>query len=107
MNKRTAQLVIPPVLALLGAVFYTEYRLTRAADDVAAFCATIAQGLPARAFVERALGANFEVHDDGADGATLIASTTVFGWRKEVFECRATRDPAGLISEAHTNRRRE
>lgn len=107
MNKRSLQLVIPPVLALVGAVIYTEYRLTRAAEDVAAFCATVAKGLPGRAFVERALGANFEVHDDGADGSTLIASTTVFGWRKEIFECRATRDAAGLISDTHTNRRRE
>lgn len=107
MNKRLLQLVVPPAVALVGAVLFTQYRLHRAEADVAEFCATIARGLPARKFIERALEANFEVHDFGAESATLVASTTVFAWRQEIFECRATRDSAGVISSVQTARRAE
>lgn len=107
MNKRFLQLAGPPVLALLGAVLYMNHRLTQAEADVAAFCATIAQGMPARTFIERALEANFEVHDYGAESTTLVAATTVFAWKKEIFECRAERDTAGLVHSTHTARRAE
>lgn len=107
MNKRLFQLVGPPVLALIGAVVYTNHRLAQAESAVAAFCATISQGMQARSFIERALAANFEVHDYGAESKTLVASTTVFAWKKEVFECRAERDTAGLVRSAHTARRNE
>jgi hypothetical protein len=107
MNKRLFQLAGPPLLALLGAVLYTNHRLTQAEVEVAGFCATIAKGMPARTFIERALAANFEVHDFGAESTTLIASTTVFAWKKETFECRAERDTAGVVRSTHTARRAE
>jgi len=107
MNKRLLQLAGPPLLALVGAVLYTQHRLTQADADVAAFCATISQGMPARTFIERALAANFDVQDFGAESSTIVASTTVFAWTKKVFECRAERDTAGLVRSTHTARRAE
>ncbi len=107
MNKRFFQLAGPPVLALLGALAYAHHRLAQAEADVAAFCATIARGMPARTFIERALAANLEVHDYGAESSTIVAATTVYAWKKEVFECRAERDTAGLVRGAHTARRAE
>ena len=107
MNKRRFSLVVPPVLALAGAVLYTQYRLGQATDDVAAFCASVATGLPARAFIERALAADLDVSDSGPDADTVTASRSVYGWRKEVFECRAARDGAGLVRRAETAYRTE
>ncbi len=107
MNKRFFQLTLPPVLALIGALVWTNHRLAQAEADVAAFCATVSRGMSARTFVERALDANFEVHDFGSQSRTLVASTTVFAWKKEVFECRAERDDAGLVRSTQTARRAE
>lgn len=107
MNKRVLQLAGPPVLALLGAILYTNHRLTTAEADIAAFCATASAGMSARTFIERALEANFDVHDYGADATTIVASVTVFAWKKEVFECRAERDTGGHIRSTRTARRAE
>jgi len=104
-KKRLFQLAGPPLLALAGAFLYTKHRLAQAEEDVAAFCAMIPRGMPARTFIERALEANLEVHDFGAESTTLVASTVVYAWKKETFECRAERDAAGLVSSTETRRR--
>jgi len=105
MNSRLFTLVLPPVLALIGAAAYIEYRTAGAERAVAEFCASIEPGLSALDFAERALARELEVHDFGVDSATVVASRKVYGWREEIHECRAERDSAGRIRAVHTGRR--
>jgi hypothetical protein len=105
MNSRLAALVFPPVLALMGAVAYIEYRTTGAERQVADFCASIEAGLPARDFVERALARELDVHDFGVDSSTVVAALKVYGWQEEVFECRGEQDSAGKVRATRTERR--
>ncbi len=110
MNSARAtllRLVGPPLLALLGAVGYMSYRSDRAEAAVAAFCATIVPGSSTRVFLERARDANLEVHERGAQAATLVASRAVYSWNRVHFECRAERDAAGFIRRVYTARRSE
>jgi hypothetical protein len=105
MNSRLATLVFPPVLALIGAVAYIEYRSAGAEREIAVFCGSIEAGLSARAFIERALARGLDVHDFGADSSTVVASRKVYGWQEEIYACRGERDSAGKVRGAHTERR--
>ena len=105
MNRSHAALFLPPVLALVAAVAYIEYRSADAERTVAVFCASIEEGLPGRQFVSRALAQELEVHDFGADSPTIIASRRFYGWREEIYECRGERDSAGKVRAVHTGRR--
>jgi hypothetical protein len=105
MKRRPFALIAPPVLALLGAALYTHYRVAGAERAVGEFCASVGVGTPIRDFATRALAEEFEVHDLGADSPELVASRKVYGWREEVFECRAERDDAGLVRSVRTARR--
>jgi hypothetical protein len=105
MNSRLVSLVVPPVLALIGAAAYIEYRSASAAREVAEFCASVEPGLTALDFMERALARELEVHDFGVDSPTVVASRKVYGWQEEIHECRGERDGAGRIRAVHTGRR--
>ena len=105
MNSRLVALVLPPVLALLGAAAYIEYRTAEAAREVAEFCASVEPGLTALDFMERALARELEVHDFGVDSPTVVASRKVYGWQEEIHECRGERDAAGRIRAVQTGRR--
>ncbi len=105
MNSRLPALVFPPVLALIGAVAYIEYRSAGAEREVASFCASIEAGLSARAFIERALARGLDVHDFGVDSSMVVASRKVYGWQEEIYECRGERDSAGKVRAVHTERR--
>ena len=107
MNRRLLSLVVPPVVALVAATFYMQYRLRSAEQEIAAFCATVMPGMSARTFIERALAAGLEARDFGADSSSVVASTMVYSWRREFFECRAERDTAGRIRSSHTARHAE
>jgi len=107
MNQRLVSLVVPPVLALGGAAIFTQFRLGQAENDVAAFCTSVAAGLPVQTFMARALAADLDVHDAGAEADLVIASRLVYSWRQEVFECRAERDGAGRVRRVATARRLE
>ncbi len=105
MNSRLATLVFPPVLALIGAVAYTEYRTASAEREVADFCASIEAGLTARDFIERALARELDVHDFGVDSPTVVASRKVYGWQEQIFECHGERDSSGRVRTVRTGRR--
>lgn len=100
MNRRLMAMILPPLLALIAAGWYTEHRARNVARDVAAFCSQIDAGTPVADFIQRALAADFEVHDFGAESPTVIASRTVYTLHEEIFECSAVRDSAGLVRSA-------
>jgi hypothetical protein len=107
MNSRLVALVVPPVLALLAAALYTQYRVNDAEEAVSAFCASVVPGMSAQAFIKRALAAELEVHDFGAESDDIVASRATYSWHREVFECRAERDGNGVVRSIGTARRQE
>lgn len=102
MRRRLFAMFGTPFLALSAATIYTEWRAGQAEIEIASFCSSIPSGIPLTEFARRGLTAGFEVHDQGANSSSLMASKTVYALHKEVYTCRAERDPEGHVRSTRT-----
>jgi hypothetical protein len=105
MNRRLFSMIGTPILALVAAAVYTEWRAGKTALDVEQFCSAIQPGGTVEEFARLALAQDYKVNDLGAGTPSVMASRVVHGFREEVYGCIAERDDAGHVSRTRTEHR--
>jgi len=95
--SRPVALFLPPVLALILAAGYTQYRSGKAADEAHALCARFPSGALIDDFVRDALAADFEVRDEGRDSNVLIAAKSVYRFAEEQYRCTVRHDGKRIL----------
>jgi len=102
MKRRLFSMIGTPLLALVAAGIYTEWRAARTALEVDHFCKNIAVGSTVEEFARYALAQGFNVNELGADSPNLIASKLVYSFKEEIYGCVAVRDALGRIQSTRT-----
>jgi hypothetical protein len=98
MNRRLFSMIGTPILALIAASIYTEWRAGKTALEVEQFCKAFTPGLTAQEFAKIALANGYTVNDLGAGAPNLMASKVAYTFRREVYGCVAERDAKGTIT---------
>ncbi|MSQ67651.1 MAG: hypothetical protein EXR83_05590 [Gammaproteobacteria bacterium] len=96
MNRRIFSMVGTPILALIAATAYTEWRAGHTQRGMAVFCTAINAGTSAEDFAERARGAGYTV-GDAAGAAAITATKVVYTFHRETFSCIAQTTAGGRI----------
>jgi hypothetical protein len=102
---RAVAMFLPPVLALLAAAAYTEWKMRGAERDAARLCSLVTPGMPLQQFVDTAIDGGFEVTGLNPASRTATASKVVYRLDAEVFRCRAEHDGTRIISTATSHAR--
>lgn len=105
MNRRLFSMIGTPVLALVAAAVYTEWRAGKTDLEVREFCSAIQPGGTAEEFARLALAQGYKVNDLGAGSPSLMASRVVYGWREELYACIAERDASGRVTATRAEHR--
>lgn len=105
MKRRIFSMIGTPILALLAAGIYTEWRAARTALEVDHFCKHIAIGSTVEEFARYALAQGFNVNDLGTGSTNVIASKVVYSFKEEIYGCLAERDALGRIKSTRTEHR--
>ncbi|MBI2801347.1 MAG: hypothetical protein HYX63_13895 [Gammaproteobacteria bacterium] len=101
---RAVTILLPPVVAILAAWFYTNWQVQSAEREMAQFCAGINTGTLVPQFVQAALARNFTVAKAEPE-ASLTASVAVYRLKREIFTCTARHEGEHVLSAAlsHTS----
>ena len=102
MKRRLFSMIGTPILALIAAGIYNEWRAARTALEVDHFCKNIAVGSTMEEFARYALAQGFNVNDLGAESPNVIASKLVYSFKEEIYGCIAVRDALGRIQSTRT-----
>ena len=78
MNRRLFSMIGTPILALIAASIYTEWRAGKTALEVEQFCKAFTPGLTAQEFAKIALAHGYTVNDLGAGAPNLMASKVAY-----------------------------
>ena len=97
MNRRVFSMIGTPILALIVATEYTEWRAVHAERGITDFCAAINAGTSAEDFSQLARGAGFTVKEIQGDAAGVTATKVVYTFHREVFSCVARTNAGGRI----------
>ena len=97
-RARLWSLLLPPVLALAGAVLYTGWQASEARRTAEVLCSQIAAGDPIEKFVHLALAAHFEVEDAGASTRRVTARKVVSRLKREIYACEVMRADGKVVS---------
>lgn len=96
MNRRVFSMIGTPILALIAAMAYTEWRAGHAQRGMAVFCTAINAGTSAEDFAQLARGAGYTV-SDAVGAAAITASKVVYTFHRETFSCIAQTAAGGRI----------
>ena len=96
-------MVAPPLVAMLGAWFYTNWQVRTAEREINEFCVHLEPGLTVAQFTRAALARQFVVTT--AESSSITATKTVYGLKREVFSCIAQHDQTKLLSSAVSHTR--
>ncbi len=105
MNRRLFSMLGTPLLALVAAAVYTEWRAGRTALEIQQFCSAFQAGGSTEEFARMAIAQGYKVNDLGAGSPTVVASKLAYGFRDEVYGCVAERDAQGRVVKTYAQHR--
>lgn len=95
---RSLTILLPPVVAMLAAWFYTSWQVQSAEREMTQFCAERNAGTVVSQFVQAALAKKFAVAKTKPEASSLTASVAVYSLRQEIFTCTAHHDGVRVLS---------
>jgi hypothetical protein len=99
---RALAVFLPPLMALLLAVAFTQWQAHDARASAQALCAGFKPGDSLHDFVSAARAADFDVQEPNAEALTVIAQKDVWRIHHEGYRCSAHHEGGRVLSTKAT-----